>query len=95
MRYQIQQAAGGLALIRWAHSCDVPAGCVQGDCFVVVRDDDDDSGDYGAPMTLTEIRAHLAACPKLLGSMINDCRGIVQGDRTILFDEPISVHSGT
>ena len=91
MLYQIQKSAGGLVLIRWAHSCDAP-GCVQGDCFVVVRDDDD-PGDYERPMTLVQIRAHLFANPHLLGSRVNDCHGIVRGDIIVLFDEPISIRS--
>ena len=96
--YQIKKAAGGLVLIRWGHACDAH-GCIQGDCFVVVREDDEESEsayEFDAkPMTLGEIRRYIAVNPHLLGSMINDCRGIVQGEKVFVFETPIQVRNGS
>ena len=94
--YRVERAAGGLVLIRWGHACDAH-GCVQGDCFVVVRErgeSDETSREYDMEqMTLVQIHDYIAANPHLLGSMIRDCRGIVRGEKVFLFENPICVRN--
>jgi len=77
---------GKLVQIQWAQAL-TDYKC--GDCFVVVRGEDEDEyyGDgYLDPMTLDDARAYIAANPEVLGFIINDCRGLIRDSEVIFFD---------
>lgn len=97
-RYAIKRSAVSRVTIRWIHG----ENGEQGNCVVVVKDEDDEAAErrdgitFGGsfePMTLGEIRMFIAHDIRILGHQIHDCLGIARGDEVILFDIPIQVRN--